>query len=428
MDAAQIPTPSSSFPACAGGRAPRRRCAPMSLQLGPCPCLRDPPSSARSSRTLRGERRPLASGSRAGASSRVTGGHGDPLLAMNGVRGRFSDVAARGGPPSSQRRKEPLGTIPSSSSTRSSTTSAPPDQRPFRQPGFWSARWSKRLNPKLAPDTGTMADLAWSNMVKEVLHERRDRHGPDLDPAPELSAGSAVPPKEMTRHPATRSTGSPPRGGCFAHGSYHAPARTGRPLLHGPDRKAARAQGRRVEGLHGCPARAPTGGWRRGRREVAGTACPERARRKVASSACVCTRACRSAPWPTSTICAQHDQGGRDFPGPRLRSPIMPGSSPFPRRAIYRCAGGVTQSFAEMVKRGRARNIYMELGSTFGQLVFTTTPTACAHLTGQIVDAFGADHVLWGMDLDLVRVARVADRGIPVVRDPQALDRQVRLP
>ena len=43
------------------------------------------------------------------------------------------------------------------------------------------------------------------------------------------------------------------------------------------------------------------------------------------------------------------------------------------------------------------KNIYMELGSTFGQLV-TTNPTACAHLLGQIIDAFGADHVLWGTD------------------------------
>ena len=39
----------------------------------------------------------------------------------------------------------------------------------------------------------------------------------------------------------------------------------------------------------------------------------------------------------------------------------------------------------------------MELGSTFGQLV-TTNPTACAHLLGQVIDAFGADHVLWGTD------------------------------
>jgi predicted TIM-barrel fold metal-dependent hydrolase len=42
-------------------------------------------------------------------------------------------------------------------------------------------------------------------------------------------------------------------------------------------------------------------------------------------------------------------------------------------------------------------NIYMELGSTFGQLA-TTNPAACAHLLGQVIDAFGADRVLWGTD------------------------------
>jgi hypothetical protein len=39
----------------------------------------------------------------------------------------------------------------------------------------------------------------------------------------------------------------------------------------------------------------------------------------------------------------------------------------------------------------------MELGSTFGQLV-TTHSTVCAHLLGQVIGAFGADHVLWGTD------------------------------
>src|SRR5688572_21902446 len=39
----------------------------------------------------------------------------------------------------------------------------------------------------------------------------------------------------------------------------------------------------------------------------------------------------------------------------------------------------------------------MALGSTVGQLV-TTNPTACAHLLGQVIDAFGADHILWGTD------------------------------
>src|SRR4029077_12684796 len=56
-----------------------------------------------------------------------------------------------------------------------------------------------------------------------------------------------------------------------------------------------------------------------------------------------------------------------------------------------------TTEFSQMVKQAKLKNIYVELGSTFGQLV-TTNPTACAHLLGQLVDAFGADHVLWGTD------------------------------
>ena len=39
----------------------------------------------------------------------------------------------------------------------------------------------------------------------------------------------------------------------------------------------------------------------------------------------------------------------------------------------------------------------MELGSTFGQLVITH-PELCAHLLGQIIGAFGVEHVLWGTD------------------------------
>jgi predicted TIM-barrel fold metal-dependent hydrolase len=58
-----------------------------------------------------------------------------------------------------------------------------------------------------------------------------------------------------------------------------------------------------------------------------------------------------------------------------------------------------TSEFCRMKRREGAglTNIYMELGSTFGQLA-TTNPTACAHLLGQCIDAVGADHVLWGTD------------------------------
>ena len=57
-----------------------------------------------------------------------------------------------------------------------------------------------------------------------------------------------------------------------------------------------------------------------------------------------------------------------------------------------------TTEFCRMKQREPAiSNIYMELGSTFGQLV-TTHPAVCAHLLGQIIQAFGVDHVLWGTD------------------------------
>ncbi|TLY39112.1 MAG: amidohydrolase, partial [Nitrospirae bacterium] len=76
----------------------------------------------------------------------------------------------------------------------------------------------------------------------------------------------------------------------------------------------------------------------------------------------------------------------------------------------FRGAGSLEESFARTgeipwtsefcrMKRAEPRisNIYMELGSTFGQLV-TTHPAICAHLLGELIGAFGADHVLWGTD------------------------------
>jgi hypothetical protein len=48
-------------------------------------------------------------------------------------------------------------------------------------------------------------------------------------------------------------------------------------------------------------------------------------------------------------------------------------------------------------KNPQVKNVYMELGSTFGLMV-ATSPLLCAHVLGTILDAFGPDHVLWGTD------------------------------
>ena len=42
-------------------------------------------------------------------------------------------------------------------------------------------------------------------------------------------------------------------------------------------------------------------------------------------------------------------------------------------------------------------NIYPELGAVFGHSV-VTHPEVCGHLLGQLNDAFGADHIIWGTD------------------------------
>ena len=42
-------------------------------------------------------------------------------------------------------------------------------------------------------------------------------------------------------------------------------------------------------------------------------------------------------------------------------------------------------------------NVYMELGSVFGHTAITH-PEICGHLLGQILQAFGSDHVIWGTD------------------------------
>ncbi len=45
----------------------------------------------------------------------------------------------------------------------------------------------------------------------------------------------------------------------------------------------------------------------------------------------------------------------------------------------------------------KMKNVYMDLGTTFGMTVITQ-PLLCAYMLGLMIDAFGEDHVLWGTD------------------------------
>lgn len=56
-----------------------------------------------------------------------------------------------------------------------------------------------------------------------------------------------------------------------------------------------------------------------------------------------------------------------------------------------------TTEFCRQVKAAGVSNIYLELGAVFGHSV-VTHPDVCGHLLGQVIDAVGADHVIWGTD------------------------------
>jgi len=59
-------------------------------------------------------------------------------------------------------------------------------------------RRSRRLNPKLASDSGTLADLSWENLVKEVFLDSETAIGLISTPPGPYPEEAVVPPKEMT--------------------------------------------------------------------------------------------------------------------------------------------------------------------------------------------------------------------------------------
>lgn len=91
---------------------------------------------------------------------------------------------------------------------------------------------------------------------------------------------------------------------------------------------------------------------------------------------------------PDLTFVIYHSAFKSDLvPGGRLKVPIG--------------ADGSFEWTAEFVRDRRANpkmtNVYAEIGSSFG-LSVSMQPELAGHLLGQLFDAFGADHVVWGTD------------------------------
>ena len=327
-----------------------------------------------------------------------SGGMAASLLAINAVFGRFFDVLPfevadaaafqeRSGPPffifDVQLHYVSAGYDPSNAEGgRKGAVS--------KQALLSLRRNSRRLNPKLESDRGTMADLSWENFIKEVFLDSETSIGLISTPPGPYPQEAVVPPREMThiRDEINRITQS---RRMLAHGLVS--PQLGQADLDFMDQQAATLKVDAWKAYTGAAAKGFDRGWFLDDEKIAYPML-EKARKTGVRRFCVH----KGLPLgPVADYNHPRDliKAAKDFPEIDFlvyHAGLLSVSAPKPTGEIP-----WTTEFCQMVKQAKLTNIYMELGSTFGQLV-TTNPTACAHMLGQLVDAFGADHVLWGTD------------------------------
>jgi uncharacterized protein len=327
-----------------------------------------------------------------------SGGIATSLLAMNAVFGRFFDVlpVEAAEPVAFQERTGPPYFIFDVQLHYVSTGYDPHNAEAGRggvtKQGLLNLRRrARRLNPKLETDQGTLADLSWQNFVKEVFFDSETAIGLISTPPGPYPQDAVVPPKEMThiRDEINRVTQS---RRMLAHGLVS--PQLGQADLDFMDQQAATLKVDAWKAYTGAAAKGFDRGWFVDDEKIAYPML-ERARKLGVKRFCVH----KGLPLgPVADYNHPRDliKAARDFPDIDFlvyHAGLLNVTAPKPTGEIP-----WTTEFCEMKKKaGDLKNIYMELGSTFGQLV-TTNPTACAHLLGQIVSAFGADHVLWGTD------------------------------
>ncbi len=330
---------------------------------------------------------------------RTSGGMVASLLAMNAVFGRFFDVSeVEAAEPSAA--KEGAG-APffifdvqlHYVGTAYDPTNAEADRKGAVSKGalLGLRKRSQRMNPKLASDSGTLADLSWQNMIKEVFLDSETAIGLISTPPGPYPQEAVVPPKAMThiRDEINRITQS---RRMLAHGLVT--PQLGQTDL---DFMELQAETLNVDAWKAYTGSCPKGfehGWFVDDERIAYPML-EKARQLGVRRFCVHKGlplgAVADYNHPRDLIKAAKDFPDIDFLV--YHSGLLGVTAPKPNGEIP-----WTTEFCEMKKKEPGiGNIYMEMGSTFAQLV-TTNPTACAHLLGQMIDAFGADHVLWGTD------------------------------
>ncbi|MFN0038706.1 MAG: amidohydrolase family protein [Burkholderiales bacterium] len=249
---------------------------------------------------------------------------------------------------------------------------------------------AQSMNPALISDSGTLEDLSWQTFIKEVFLDSETSIGLISTPPGPYPQQAVVPPKEMTlfRDEINRITRS---RRMLSHGLVT--PQLGQTDL---DFMEMQAQSLKIDAWKAYTGSCPKGfdrGWFVDDQKIAYPML-EKARQLGIKRFCV-HKGLPLGPIADYNHPRDLIQAAKDFPDIDF---IAYHSGLLGVSAVKGADVPWTTEFCAMKKKEPGiKNIYMEMGSTFAQLV-TTHPNGCAHLLGQMIDAFGADHVLWGTD------------------------------
>jgi predicted TIM-barrel fold metal-dependent hydrolase len=359
------------------------------------------------------ERRILELGERVGrrvglerrAFLRTSGGMAVSLMALNEVFGRFFDVgeAEAAEPAAFAAGRGPDFFVIDVQTHFVGDQYDPTDAESKRKGGvpkkmFLELREKTRkngANPALVDDPVDLEDLHWQKFIKEVFLDSETMIGLISTPPGPYPQEAPVPPAQMThiRDEINRLTRSQRM---LAHGLVT--PQLGRRDL---DFMVQQAETMKVDAWKAYTGGAPKGfdhGWWMDDEKIAYPML-EQARKLKVPIVCV-HKGLPLGPvedynHPRDLIKAAHDFPDLKFIVYHSGFKTVEGVD-----KVFAQTGQIpwTSEFCKLRKANpKLTNIYMELGGTFAQLV-SMQPEVCAHLLGQILDAFGSDHVLWGTD------------------------------
>ncbi len=335
----------------------------------------------------------------------TTGGMAAALLAMNSVFGRFFEISGvELFEPAAFAEQQGAPYFIFDVQTHYVSAHYDPDGNESSRPGAVSKdallalrRRAREagLNPLLAGDRGTIEDLSWQNFLKEVFLDSETTMGLISTPPGPYPHEAVVPPREMAhiRDEVNRVAGSQRM---LAHGL--ATPQLGTKDL---DFMALQAEALKIDAWKcytgSCPKGFDHGWWMDD--ETIAYPMLEQARKLKVTRVCV-HKGLPLGPVPVYNHPRDLIRAAKDFPDIDFLVYHSGLKSAASVDEVFSNTGQIpwTTEFCRMkAKEPGIANIYMELGSTFAQLV-TAHPKICAHLLGQLIQAFGVDHVLWGTD------------------------------